>query len=122
MGCLPTKVRDGKRNAPGGQPLRCRLLGHHADLGAHQVHVRALFEQALAMKQELTFGTLSGIEVLQTVEGAQQCGLATSGWPDKRRYLLAGDIQIDVIEALEVSPKKTRSWIFKATLSPAAVS
>ena len=42
---------------------------------------------------------LSGSEVavrLSAIEGFQQGGFTAAGWPDKRRYLVAFQLQVDI--------------------------
>ena len=49
-----------------------RLLEHHSDPGPQQVQIQPGIENVLAFEQYLTFGTLTGIQIVHAVENAKQ--------------------------------------------------
>ncbi|EGY02120.1 hypothetical protein AZA_21096 [Nitrospirillum viridazoti Y2] len=80
-----------------------RLLEHHADAGAQQVQILLGRQQVLTIQQHLALGPLVGVEVVDTVQDAQQRGLAAAGRPDEGRHPLVEQRQVDVTQGVEAA-------------------
>lgn len=58
-------------------------------------------QDVVAIKQNFTFRTLLRVQFKHFVEGTQQRRFTAAGRPDKRRYLVFSDIQVDVFQGME---------------------
>src|SRR5690606_26986967 len=79
------------------------FLEHHAAARTQQIQVLPGGEDVLAIKIDLPFGALTGVQAVHAVEWAQQRGFATARGADEGCDALFLDVERDVLEALELA-------------------
>src|SRR5215475_2524543 len=95
---------DAKRDVVvDGHGKRRRLLKHHPDFGAQQVEVLLGCQDVVTVEQDLPLRALARIQVVHSVQRAQQGRLAASRRADERGHLFLRHIHADVLESLEVA-------------------
>ena len=79
---------------------RRRLLEHHADLGAHQVHVLGFVEQVLAVEQYLAFGEVAlSAYVAHKFNSAEiEPGLKEGAFHDPSNFVFPAGVHICEVE------------------------
>src|SRR5439155_2536722 len=85
---------------------RRRLLKDHADLRAQKVEIQSRRKDIFTVYQNLAGRALTGVELVDPVQNAQQGRLAATGRTDKRSHALVMERHVDVLQRLEVAIEK----------------